>query len=30
MNEIEKFVKKHEEWLLYHVDAEVIQTVDNS
>jgi len=29
-NENGKFAKKHEEWLLHHVDAEVIQLLDNS
>jgi len=28
--EIGKFAKKHEEWLLRHVDVEAIQTFDNS
>ena len=28
--EIGKFAKKHEEWLLHHVDGEAVQTVDNS
>jgi hypothetical protein len=30
MNEIGKFVKKHEERLLHHVNVEAIELLDNS